>query len=259
MKQRFKMLSRGLVLALLIVLSHNLFAQKTQIYTYEDKDFRKGIDLFNKEKYAAAQESFKMVIEHYKTATSLVKPEAEYYAAVCAIELFNPDAEYWINSFIEKNPESPRIQYAHFNFGKYYYRDNKFADALKQFEQTEERNLKPADKAEYLFKKGYCYYQAKNNNKARDCFRQIKGDSTNKYKSPALYYYSHIEYQSKNYETAYKGFVALKTDETFAPVVPYYITQILYIQKKYQEVIDFATPLMEGASIHRVAEIARIL
>ena len=50
MKQRFKMLSRGLVLALLIVLSQNLIAQKTQIYTYEDKDFRKAIDLFNKEK-----------------------------------------------------------------------------------------------------------------------------------------------------------------------------------------------------------------
>jgi hypothetical protein len=58
MEQRFKMLSKGLVIALLSVLSHNLSAQKTQIYTYEDKDFRKGIDLFNKEKYGAAQESF---------------------------------------------------------------------------------------------------------------------------------------------------------------------------------------------------------
>jgi len=259
MEQRFKMLSKGLVIALLSVLSHNLSAQKTQIYTYEDKDFRKGIDLFNKEKYGAAQESFKLVIEHYKTVTSLVKSDAEYYYAVCAIELFNPDAEYWIDTYIEKYPESARRQYAHFNFGKYFYRDNKFPEALKQFEATEERSLKPADKPEYLFKKGYCYYQAKNNEKARDCFRQIKDDSTNKYKSPALYYYSHIEYQNKNYETAYKGFITLKSDETFAPVVPYYITQILFIQKKYQEVIDFATPLMEGASVNRVAEIARIL
>ena len=259
MKQRITALSNAIILVLFSMVTFNAIAQKTQIYTYEDKDFRKGIDLFSKEKYTAAQEAFKLVIDHYKTATSLVKPEAEYYFAVCAIELFNPDAEYLAETFIEKYPESPRVQYAHFNFGKYFYRDNKFPEALKQFEEVEDRNLKPVDKSEYLFKKGYCYYQAKNNDKARDCFRQIKDDSTNKYKSPALYYYSHIEYQNKNYETAYKGFVSLKSDETFAPVVPYYITQILYIQKKYQDVIDFATPLMEGASVNRVAEIARIL
>ena len=259
MKQRITALSKAIILALFGMVTFNAIAQKTQIYTYEDKDFRRGIDLFSKEKYAAAQEVFKLVIDHYKTATSLVKPEAEYYFAVCAIELFNPDAEYLAETFIEKYPESPRVQYAHFNFGKYFYRDNKFPEALKQFEEVEERSLKPADKSEYLFKKGYCFYQAKNNEKARDCFRQIKDDSTNKYKSPALYYYSHIEYQSKNYETAYKGFVSLKSDETFAPVVPYYITQILFIQKKYQDVIDFATPLMEGATVNRVAEIARIL
>jgi len=259
MKQKIMVLSKGIFLVFFSILSHNLFAQKTQIYTYEDKDFRKGIDLFNKEKYGAAQEAFKLVIGHYKTVTSLVKADAEYYYAVCAIELFNPDAEYLAKTFIEKYPESPRVQYAHFNFGKYFYRDNRFLEALKQFNEVQERTLKPVDKSEYLFKKGYCYYQAKENDKARDCFRQIKDDSTNKYKSPALYYYSHIEYQNKNYETAYKGFVALKSDETFAPVVPYYITQILFIQKKYQEVIDFATPLMDGASVNRVAEIARIL
>jgi len=259
MKQSITVLSKGIVVLLMSVMSHNLMAQQTQIYTYEDKDFRKAVDLFNKEKFGAAQEAFKLVIEHYKTVTGLVKPEAEYYNAICAIELFNPDAEYLIEKFLENNPESPRVQYAHYNFGKYFYRDNRFPEALKQLELVEERSLAAGDKYEYLFKKGYCYYQAKNNDKARDCFRQVKEDSTNKYKSPALYYYSHIEYQNKNYETAYKGFIQLKTDETFAPVVPYYITQILYIKKKYQEVIDFATPLMAGASVNRVAEIARIL
>ena len=248
----------GLILACTMITAIAV-AQKTQINTNDDKDFRKGLSLFNKEKYAAAHEIFKAYTEESRSTTSLLKSEAEYYYAICALELFNPDAEYLLNRFIEENPENTKIQAAQFAFGKFYYRDNKYPEALARFEKVDDKNLSKAERFELLFKKGYCYYQAKNNEKSRDCFRVVKDDSTNKYKSPALYYYSHIEYLNKNYETAYKGFISLKNDETFAPVVPYYISQILYIQRKFKEVIDYATPLLDGASVNRVPEIARIL
>ena len=152
-KKRITVLTKGIFLVLLCVLSNSLLAQKTMIYSYEDKDFRKGIDLFSKEKYGAAQDAFKLVIDHYKTATGLIKPDAEYYYAVCAVELLNPDAEFLCETFIEKYPESPRISYAHFNLGKYQYRENKYPEALKQFEKVDEKLLSKNDKSEFLFKK----------------------------------------------------------------------------------------------------------
>ncbi len=256
---RFSITPKRFLLTLFCTFSLLLNAQKSHVYNFEDKNFKKGLELFNKEKFGAAQESFRLVIEQYKNENSLVKPEAEYYYAVCAVELFNPDAEFLVKSFIEKYPESTRLQYAYLYLGKYKYREEKFPEALSNFEKIDVQNLAKEDRTEFLFKKGYCLFQAQNNDKASECFKIIKEDSSNKYHIPALYYYSHIEYQNKHYETALKGFTSLKSDETFAPVVPYYITQILFIQKKYQEVIDYATPLMESASVNRVSEIARML
>ncbi len=39
---------------LLFLFSFGFFAQNTAVYTYLDKDFRRGIELFEKEKYAAS-------------------------------------------------------------------------------------------------------------------------------------------------------------------------------------------------------------
>lgn len=52
-----------------------------------------------------------------------------------------------------------------------------------------------------------------------------------KYASAAQYYYAHIAFVSENYETALQSFLKLKDSEAFAPVAPYYITQIYYRQK----------------------------
>ena len=64
--------------------------------------------------------------------------------------------------------------------------------------------------------------------KALLLFSEIKDIDTD-YTPPAIYYFSHIAYEDKKYETALEGFMRLKTDETFGPVVPFYIAQILYL------------------------------
>ena len=46
----------------------------------------------------------------------------------------------------------------------------------------------------------------------------------------ARYYYAHMAYVNQNYETALKEFLKLRESEAFAPVAPYYITQIYYKQ-----------------------------
>jgi len=74
-----------------------------------------------------------------------------------------------------------------------------------------------------------------------------------------LYYHSHLAYIEKNYETAYRGFEQLADDNKFAPIVPYYLTQILYEQKKYDEIQEYAPKYLESASTKRQPEISRIL
>ncbi|HPI71715.1 MAG TPA: tetratricopeptide repeat protein, partial [Tenuifilaceae bacterium] len=81
----------------------------------------------------------------------------------------------------------------------------------------------------------------------------------NKYAAPATYYYSHIAYEQKNYATALRGFEKLSTDETFSSFVPYYISQIYYLQREFEKVIAYAPPILESASPRRTPEIARLI
>src|SRR4051812_10835890 len=84
------------------------FAQQSQIYKDADADFKTGIELFQKEKYNAAQKSFVKVIETHADPQSLVRIDAEYYKAICAAELFNKDGEFYLNQFVKDHPESPK-------------------------------------------------------------------------------------------------------------------------------------------------------
>jgi hypothetical protein len=53
-------------------------------------------------------------------------------------------------------------------------------------------------------------------------FSEIK-DIDTEYTAPAVYYFSHIAYEQKMYQTALEGFMTLRDDETFGPIVPFYM------------------------------------
>lgn len=233
------------------------FAQKTLIYTDKDVDFKMGMELFAKEKYGAAQKIFQKVIETNRPQTE-ERVDAEFYAAICALELFNEDAEFLLSQFILKHPESKHIKMAYFNMGNYQYRKKKFKEAIAYYEKVDPSDLNNSQLSEYYFKLGYSYFSKQDYEKAQKLFFEIK-DVDNKYATPANYYYSHIAYLNKNYETAQKGFSKLSGNPNFGPLVPYYIAQIYYLQGKYDEVIAYAPKLLDSANVKRAPEIAHIL
>ena len=247
-----------LIISCLLFTYGAVLAQNTMIYSDPDKEYKTGLELFEKEKYVVAQKHFQKAINAYGAQNNEFKANAEYYAALCAIELFNEDAEYMISKFIVEHPENTKVNAAYFHMGKFQYRQKKYHLAIDWFEKVKKSKLNKDELAEYYFKLGYSYFMRSKFDKASSAFYEIK-DINTKFTAPAQYYYSHIAYQDKNYETALQGFQKLSNDETFAPVVPYYITQIYYLQGRYDEVIKYAPPLLESASAKRMPEIAKVL
>jgi tetratricopeptide (TPR) repeat protein len=233
-------------------------AQKTTIITHEDADFKTAVELFQKEKFGAAQKHFNKIIQTQTNPQSLVRIDAEYYSAICAIELFNKDGELFLKQFIKNHPESPKVKLAYFYLAKYNYRKKKFKETLEWFEKVDIYELTSDELAEFYFKRGYCYFNLNKTAEAKKDFYEIK-DVDNKYAGAAKYYYAHIMYNDKNYETALIDFEKLQTNETFAPVVPYYIAQIYFLQRKFDKVIQYAPALLDSASTKRAPEIAKIL
>ncbi len=235
-----------------------VLSQMTTVNTFHDQAFYRGKDLFDKEKYAAAQEVLSGYIEEGEAAGYELVKEASYMHALCAMRLFNYDAEYLMISFISNYPESRNIESAYFEMGRYAYEKKRYANAIKWFTKLDKHGLSGEAQAEYYFKLGYSYFQQSMYEEARVTLSEITENDT-KYTGPALYYYSHIAYEEENYETALQGFLRLQDDETFRVLVPYYITHLYYLQKKWDELVEYAPQYLESISEKRYAEMARII
>ncbi|MGB0167198.1 MAG: hypothetical protein ACPF8V_10130, partial [Luteibaculum sp.] len=79
----------------------------------ESEEFRSGNllletaqDLFYKKKYASAQKLYEQIIAQENDANSELSVSAQYHRAVCALNLFNRDAEFLLNDFLKKHPDS---------------------------------------------------------------------------------------------------------------------------------------------------------
>lgn len=249
---------RKLLTLTLLLISFAAYSQKTLHQLDPASAYKMGIELFEKQKYSAARKLFEKVTSDPEFEQTGVKANSQYYTALCALELFNSDAEYLLAVFINENPENSKQNEARFHMGRFQYNNKKYAKAIEWFEQVRPENLTQDQRYEYYFQTGYCYFQEGDFEKARVAFAEIK-DIDTKYTSPALYYYSHILYIQKNYESALTGFLRLKDDETFAPIVPYYISQIYFLQKKYDKVVEYAPALLDSVTEKRMAEMSRII
>ncbi len=235
-----------------------VLGQKTAIYTHNNANYNRALELYDKEKFSAAQEEFSIVLKYNSDKKSEVAVNSMYYSALCGLELFNIDAENLLIEFILSYPESPKVKLAYYHLGRYKFRKKKYDEALDWFSKIDVYDLTGDELAEYHFKTGYSHFMEKDFTKASTSFYEIK-DADTKYTAPARYYYAHIAYLQKKYEPALQTFQSLKTDPKFARIVPYYITQIYYLQEKYDDLIEYAPALLDTAIPKRAPEIARLL
>ena len=221
-------------------------------------EFNRGMELFKKEKYPAAIRLFDSYIEKEDGNSRIEVAEAQYFSALAALKLFNPDAEYRMIMYISNHPESPRINLARLALGDYFYQNKNYRKASLYYEIVNRQELEGEELAQYFFRLGYSLYVKGDKPRALLMFSEIKDIDTD-YTPPAVYYFSHIAYEQKMYLTAMDGFVSLKNDETFGSVVPFYIVQILYLKKDYDGILSMAPALLESAGKARAVELYRFI
>lgn len=246
----------SLILILFVTLSTQ--AQQSLVFTEGSPDFRNALDLFEKEKYSPAQEYFLKTIEGIKDVHSEVRIDAEYYHAICAVELFYSNAEALLKKFIESHPESVHRVSAYFNLAKFQFRKKKYEDVIEYLSYVDPLDLSQEERDEYHFKKGYSHFQIDEFDKAAKSFYEIK-DTDNVYVAAARYYYAHISYQDKKYQTASENFTKLSNDPHFGSIVPYYLTQIYYLQGKYEKLLAYAPAVLDSAPPQKEDEIRQLI
>jgi TolA-binding protein len=247
-----------LIISLLIIFIFKVSGQVPFVGPEIGSEFNRGMELFQKEKYPAAIRLFDAYLSREDITTMTNAADAEYFSAVAALKLFNSDAEYRMVMFISSHPESPKLNDARLLLGDYFYQIKNYRRAVVYYESVNRQELKGDKLTEYFFRLGYSLYIKGDQSRALLMFSEIK-DIDTEYTPPAVYYFSQIAYEQKMYQTAMEGFMRLKDDETFGNIVPFYIVQILYLQKDYDGILAMAPDLLKSAGKERSVELYRFI
>lgn len=249
-------MKKTVITALLLGAALSCWAQRETADERQRDLYRQATDLYQKQKYAAAQQIFDQVVPD--GTDRLTASDAAYYAAVCSEKLDNNDAYYRLEEFMRLYPQSSRVNMARFYLGNFYYTRGDYERALAYYRDVNASEVEFDHRSEYNFKMGYCYFQRGDMQRASKLFsQQVEGRS--KYRTSSLYYYAHIQYMNGQYDLALKNFRELQHDRKFARIAPSYIARIYYYLGKDDELLAMAPELLAEQDAFKKNEIHQMI
>jgi TolA-binding protein len=249
-----------------ILLTSQIYAQQNpsfQIYN----TYNTATDLLDKGEYVAAAQQFRLVEEsdtkastqsRFESELSLVKENAQYYEALCAMNLENDDAQSMFLRFIKEHPENPFVKLSYYQIGRFYSRKQQFAEAIEWFNKIQADDLNGEENIEYRFRKGYAYFETSDYKNAQELFSEVKGRRS-QFTDDATYYFAYIAYMKKDYHVALANFQRLKNSKKYEASYPYYITAVYFLDNRYDDVISYAIPILERTHQQNEREMLRLI
>lgn len=252
----------GMVLPIIIGNTVVTYAQQTEIFTNQDVLYHDGIFHFKERNFLLAQQKLQAFLQQSDFSLSdeaqLKQINAQYYVAESAYHLNNPDAEFLLVKFIEKNATHPLVKKAYYFLGQLYFGQNYFKDVLACFQNVDPLDLSLEQRDEYYFQMAYSYFVSKQFDDAYQLFGKII-NKKNKYYYDANYYYGVIAYFNEDFSTALYSFKLVEDNAKYERELPYYITLIYYQQERYDELLEYAEPKTRSTNIKNSKEINQLV
>lgn len=218
-------------------------SQNTQIQTNSNNVFRLGLELVEKEKFAAAQKAFEDYLEG--DADVLKAIEAEYYIAHCALHLDQPHTEALYVAWRDEYPRHPKAPYVFYELGNYKYQKKDYKEAIENYKRIDFRDLEKKHQYEAKFNLAYSYFRLKKLDKAEKYFDQIKGYNHN-FTYASNYYSGYLKYKKGKYKEAITDFKVAEDNDLYKNAIPFILMNIYYQQEDYQKLVDYAESLFKA-------------
>ncbi len=225
------------------------FSQQTFYNQIFRNRFEEAKEYFQKEQYTLAypilRELRQSLSESDKINRPVVSQEIDYYAIVSALKQNESAAEQDAQVYADVTKNNARTEMMRFHLAEYYFRLQRFSDAIPLYEGVAISNLNNREVADAKFHQGYSYFTLQQFAQAKpllNSIRQIKSDPNY---IDANYYYGFIAFRDKAYSDALTSFKIVENEPQYAPIVPYYVAQILYVQGKKDEAVAYAEAKMK--------------
>ncbi len=224
------------ITVILFLLTFSLgFSQKTAANEDRIKLYNTALELYDKQLYNAAITNFNEYLPYASDAVNA--SDVEYYIASCKLKLMHNNALVNMLDFIERFPQSRKVNNANLEVGDYYFNISKFKNALTYYKKVETTGLTRDESDKFNYRKGYCFFKSGKYKEAREAFYPLT-TSDNPYKDEATYYFGYICYMDKDYKQALSAF--RKVEDKGIEAVKLYIAEIYYLENEYQKAIDYA-------------------
>lgn len=241
----------------LFVLIHG-YSQKTEEDRHSTIDYQQAIELFRFQKYNDARQLFERYNDQLMLENKVSDANSKYFIVKCAIEMEHGDVAFLAYRFVEEFPTHTGVTDVNMSMGNMYFNQKRYRQAIEFYKKIEENELEEELTIELTFKLGYSYYMVNKIEEAEMLFSKLK-TMDSRYSPTAKYYSSHIAYNDKRYDAALSGFIDLQTNPGFAKIVPYYIAQCYYFLERYDELIEYAKPMLDSLVDSRKTEVTRLL
>ncbi|WP_246034842.1 tetratricopeptide repeat protein [Polaribacter aestuariivivens] len=238
------------------LISFTMFSQQTVADTNILKEYNDALKLYNSKAYAAAQNTFKTVLNNAVIGSNL-KTDATYYEAMCAIKLNQTNADKKVLSFVEEYPNSNKKNVSFFNVGNYYFANKKASYALKWYQKVDTKILSKENKKELDFKMGYGFLVTNNLQLAKDRFLLLINDA--KYGNDSRYYYGYIAYKLEDYGIAESTLKEIADNATYKAEISYYLLDISFKAGKFKRCIEVGKKLLPDAKRDLKSDISKII
>ncbi len=220
--------------------------------------FKRGRELYALGRWADAKEEFAAACGSVpQSSESSLCAEADYYMAMCAMELKEAGAEARLADFLRRNPESTHVNDVEFALASMACTSGRYDDAQRAFGKVDYGTLSPEHRQQYDIRMGYIRFQQGDYDDALRYFRRIPSPS--EYSEHALYYISYIAYVRGDNVTAKAGFTELSRSAAYNAVAPFYLLQIEFNEGNYRYVVDTGGALIDRAAGDRRVELERIV
>ena len=251
------------IVAILLLDFVTVFSQPTFSVTDPGKLFKEAKDLFVKKQYALAYPLLKELKnnspENTRSNHQQIDDDLNYYYIVCELKMQLPIAESEAKNYIFLVNNDPRRELMCFHLGEYYYWNDDYTNALEYFDKMLFQNLDEEEFADEKFEKGYCCFNEKKFDEALPLFDDVRQLPDNKNYAAANYYYGFISFYKQDYTGAMQAFKVIETQDEYKGIVPYYIAEILYFQKKNDEVKTYAGKILKQGNFYYEKELKQLL
>lgn len=233
-------MKRILIPLCLVVGSHMASGQRSYQFDAPNRLFVEGKELFSLKNYSGCIDKLEAYKQH-STDADLIQ-EADYMLVYSAYEQGRPNAVELLKDYLDVYPASRHADEVNFLIGSAHFGLGEYQKAIFWFNESNIDMLSPEQQEAYCFRLAYSLLQTGDMEKARGYFARIEQIGT-KYREASTYYVAYIDYATGKYNNALVEFTRLK-DLSDYKERSLYITQIYFIQNKYEKVISEGKELL---------------